>query len=196
MPVLPRTTTDRPQSPSPAILVPCILAFLFLIGLFCLAFHRWVHQDDTKTFEEIVSAVRGKRSNTVISRISNPSIDIENLRGALHKAIRSAGSAIQTRSPSPILEEKEENGEEEDGGETARLQSVELSAADREKDGEREGLSRGLGVPSAQRPRRVSLLSTRSEGVESAASVRTWGSIAVPASWVLRWNSRKSNVGK
>ena len=198
MPILPRTPTVHLHSPSPAILVPCILGLLFLIALFCLAFHRWVHQDDTKSFEDIATSLRGKRSNNVTSRISNLSIDAENLRGALHKAVRSAGSAIQVRSPSPILEEREED----DGGEIARMEAVELSSPDREKKGavekdDREGvLSRGLSILSAKRSRRVSLLSTRSGGAESMASAKTWGSIAAPASWVLRWNSKKRNEGK
>ena len=180
MSVLPRVSKDHPQSPSPAILVPCILGLLLLIALFCLALHRWVHQDDTKTFQEIATAVRGKRSNTVTSRISNLSIDAENLRGALHKAVRSAGSAIQVRSPSPILEEREEDaGKEDDGSEIARMHAVEMSSPDREKKGPVEKddkervLSKGLSILSAKQPQRFSLLSTKSETTKSAASVTT-----------------------
>ena len=90
------------------------------------------------------------------------------------------------------------------GGEIAGMQTEELSSPDGEKQGEREmerggrekGLSRGLSKTSTQWPRRMSLLSTRSEGADTLASVKTWGSIAAPTSWVLRWNSRKRNSGR
>ena len=178
MAVLRRLTTDHPPSAAsvrtPAVIVPCIIGFLILLALFALFFYRWVHQDDTKTFQEIETAVRRRRSSTVVSRLS--AIDVEAFRGVLSKAMRSDGSII--RSPSPIREEIDAE---------LQLQTVNLTSS----KSERRRSSTGSAA------RKSSAWSGSSEGDGgSLFKVTTMGSIIAPSHWVRKWNSQKRRQGK